>query len=168
MPCACRWTSDKQEVRCCYGISFGVERWFKDIDMSYFGKTSDEGLEAVIKEDAVKQMEELEDIGAVHTIWTMMTPFIGAICNCTIRDCLAMRTLSSIHVETMCRAEYAATVDEGACTGCGSCENSCQFDAIGSRRESGRTTALINAFKCYGCGLCRKSCDAGAISLVPR
>ena len=97
-----------------------------------------------------------------------MTPFIGAICNCTVRDCLAMRTLSSIHVETMARAEYVATVDEGTCTGCGNCESHCQFDAIGSKQESGRITAQINTFKCFGCGLCRKTCDAGAISLMRR
>src|SRR4030042_6951384 len=33
MPCACRWTSDRKEVRCCYGVSFGVEAWYKGIDM---------------------------------------------------------------------------------------------------------------------------------------
>jgi ferredoxin len=168
MPCACRWTTDKKEVRCCYGISFGVEAWYKGIDMSYFGKASDEGLESLKREEAIAQMEQMEDLGAIHTIWTMVTPFIGAICNCTLRDCLAMKTLSSIHVETMARAEYMATVDEGLCTGCGVCERHCQFDAIGSRQESGRTTAQINRNKCFGCGLCRKACDAGAISLMLR
>ena len=168
MPCACRWTSDKQEVRCCYGVSFGIEPWYKDIDMSYFGKAQDEGLESVGHEEAIVQMEEMEELGAIHTIWTMMTPFIGAICNCTVRDCLAMRTLSAINVETMARAEYVASVDEGTCTGCGSCESHCQFGAIGSRQESGRITARINTIKCFGCGLCRKACDAGAISLLNR
>jgi len=168
MPCACRWTASKQEVRCCYGISFGIEPWYKGIDMSYFGKAPDEGLEAVRREEAVVQMEEMETLGAVHTIWTMMTPFIGAVCNCTVRDCLAMRTLSYIGVETMARAEYVATVDEGICTGCGNCESHCQFGAIGNKRECGGTTARINADKCFGCGLCRKTCDVGAISLLRR
>src|SRR4030066_692790 len=131
MPCACRWTADKKEVRCCYGISFGAEAWYKGIDMSYFGKASDEGLESLRREEAISQMELMEDQGAIHTIWTMVTPFIGAICNCTLRDCLAMRTFS-IHVETMARAEYVAIVDEGICTGCGLWEGACQFEAIGS------------------------------------
>lgn len=168
MPCACRWTADKQEVRCCYGVSFGLEPWYNGIDMSYFGKAPDAGLESVKRGEAIAQMEQMENLGAVHTIWTMVTPFIGAICNCTVRDCLAMRTLSSIHVETMARAEFVAIVDEGSCTGCGNCESHCQFDAIGSRQESGRILAQINSFKCFGCGLCRKTCDAGAISLMPR
>jgi len=168
MPCACRWTADKKEIRCCYGISLGVEAWYKGIDMSYFGKASDEGLESLKPEEAITQMEQMEEQGAIHTIWTMITPFIGAICNCTARDCLAMRTLSSIHVETMARAEYVATVDERLCTGCGVCEGYCQFDSIVNRQESGRTTAQIDRNKCFGCGLCRKACDTGAISLMQR
>ncbi len=168
MPCACRWTAEKKEVRCCYGISFGAEAWYKGIDMSYFGKASDEGLESLQRQEAISQMERMEDQGAIHTIWTMVTPFIGAICNCTLRDCLAMRTLSSIHVETMARGEYVATVDKGICTGCGVCEKACQFDAIESRSESSVISAQINSSKCYGCGLCRKACETGAISLIQR
>jgi ferredoxin len=167
MPCACRWTADKKELRCCYGVSYGVDAWYKGIDMGYFGKASDEGLESIKREEATAQMELLDDQGAIHTIWTMVTPFIGAICNCTLRDCLAMRTLS-INVETMARAEYVATVEEGLCTGCGLCEETCQFGAIGSRQESDRIIAQIDMLKCFGCGLCRKACDAGAISLIQR
>jgi NAD-dependent dihydropyrimidine dehydrogenase PreA subunit len=168
MPCACRWNTDKREVRCCYGISFGADAWYRGIDMSYFGKLSDEGLESVKAEEAIAQMEQLEDVGAIHTIWTMVTPFIGAICNCTVRDCLAMRTLTSIHVETMARAEYVATVAEDICTGCGACAGRCQFEAIRSRQTSGSVVAQINAVECFGCGLCRCACDAGAISLMRR
>ncbi len=101
MPCACRWAMGKGEVRACYGISIGPEQWYRHIDMSSFGPLPDEGLESVDREEAIRQMEHLEEHGAVHTIWTMMTPFIGAICNCTLDDCLAMRTLSGIKVETM-------------------------------------------------------------------
>ncbi|MCJ7600804.1 MAG: hypothetical protein MUO63_04775, partial [Desulfobulbaceae bacterium] len=70
----------------------------------------DEGLESLSREQAIAQMEELEKSGAVHTIWTMMTPFIGAICNCP-GDCLGLRTLS-LDVETMFRGESVAAVDQ--------------------------------------------------------
>ncbi|HEX8948912.1 MAG TPA: 4Fe-4S dicluster-binding protein [Dissulfurispiraceae bacterium] len=168
MPCACRWTAQKKEVRCCYGMSFGPNAWYKDIDMSYFGKDRHEGLESISREEAIAQMERLEDHGAIHTIWTMMTPFIGAVCNCTARDCIAMRTLSGIRVELMARAEYRAVVDEGRCEGCGLCAESCQFGAVDALHGSGKTTASIGAEKCFGCGLCRRLCPAGAISLKPR
>jgi ferredoxin len=168
MPCACRWTARKNEVRCCYGVSYGPEAWYREIDMGYFGKASDEGLESLKSEEAIGQMEEMEDRGAVHTIWTMITPFIGVVCNCTARDCIAMRTLSGIRIETMARAEYVAVVNEGLCEGCGLCVERCQFAAIDSFRESGRPVSMIDKQRCFGCGLCRNVCGPGAIKLVER
>lgn len=168
MPCACRWNIEKREERCCYAVSYGPEAWYKDIDMGYFGKASDEGLESLTPDNAIVQMKAMEEQGAVHTIWTMMTPFIGAICNCSPDECLAMRTLSRTRVEIMKRAEYVARVDEALCTGCGLCDARCHFHAIGSRTRSGKSLAWIDSQRCFGCGLCRRVCSAGAISLVLR
>ena len=168
MPCACRWDIEKKEERCCYAVSYGPEAWYTGIDMSYFGRASDEGLESLTAEAAVQQMEQMEGDGAVHTIWTMMTPFIGAICNCSAEGCLAMRTLSRIHVETMARAEHVARVDASLCNGCGLCDAGCHFMAINSVAVDGRTVSLIERDKCFGCGLCRRACPAGAISLILR
>ncbi len=168
MPCACRWNIEKKEVRCCYAISYGPDAWFRDIDMGYFGKTSDEGLESLSPDTAIQQMEEMEEDGAVHTIWTMMTPFIGAICNCSPEECIAMRTLTRIDIETMARAEHVASVDEELCSGCGLCDLNCHFKAITSVTDSGKSVARIDPTKCFGCGLCRRACDTGAISLLLR
>jgi len=168
MPCACRWDLEKKEKRCCYAVSYGPEAWYHSIDMSYFGKASDEGLESLTAEAAVMQMEEMEEWGAVHTIWTMMTPFIGAICNCSAEGCLAMRTLSRINVETMGRAEHVARVDASRCSGCGLCSAACHFEAIESVTVGGRSVSRINAYKCFGCGLCRRVCPDAALSLILR
>jgi len=168
MPCACRWTTERKEVRACYGVSYGPEAWYRSIDMSYFGKAPGMGLESLDRETAILQIKELEEQGAVHTIWTMVTPFIGAVCNCTLAECLAMRTLSGIRVETMARAEYAAVVNEALCTGCGLCESRCQFGAFHSVMNGGLTVARIDRQRCFGCGLCRSICSTNAISLQPR
>ena len=168
LPCACRWTIDKSDLRCCYGITYHPEAWHKSLDLSYFGQPESDLLDSVSKETAIRQMEDIEHKGAIHTIWTFITPFIGAICNCTVKDCIAMRTHAGIRVETMFRGEYKAVVDEDACSGCAMCMESCQFDAIDGIQESDRYTARIDAHRCYGCGLCRNACDAGAIRLIPR
>jgi ferredoxin len=168
MPCACRWNIGKKEERCCYAVSYGPEAWYRGIDMSYFGKATDEGLEPLTGETAIAQMTAMEEQGAVHTIWTMMTPFIGAICNCRPEDCLAMLTLSRTAVETMARAEQVAKVDDTLCTGCGLCEAACHFKAIDSHKHGGDAHAHIDPVNCFGCGLCRTACGAGAISLVER
>jgi heterodisulfide reductase subunit A-like polyferredoxin len=104
----------------------------------------------------------------VHTIWTMKTPFIGAICNCSPDECLAMRTLSRARVEIMERAEFAAQVDEALCTGCGLCDSQCHFHAIDAVDRSGISIARIDIQKCFGCGLCRNACTAGAIRMIAR
>ncbi|MDH3348234.1 MAG: 4Fe-4S binding protein [Desulfobulbaceae bacterium] len=167
MPCACRWASMKKENRCCYSVSYSPETWYQDLDMGYFGKAQDMGLESVSPADAIAQMEKLEQEGAVHTIWTMVTPFIGAICNCEPGDCLGLRTLA-IDVETMYRGEQQAVVDEELCNGCGTCQEACHFNAISSIGSSGEFLAKIDTDKCFGCGLCRNSCPQDALGMVDR
>jgi len=168
MPCACRWNIGKKEERCCYAVSYGPEAWYQGIDMAYFGKASDEGLEPLTPDAAIEQMTAMEAGKVVHTIWTMMTPFIGAICNCSPEECLALMTLSRTRVETMERAEFVARVDEVRCTGCGLCDAVCHFKAIESHRHNGNSLAHIDPHKCFGCGLCRRACSTEAISLVMR
>ncbi len=167
LPCACRWASMKKENRCCYSVSYSPDAWYKDLDMSYFGLAQDQGLESLTPAEAIGQMEALEQEGAVHTIWTMITPFIGAICNCQPGDCLGLRTLA-IDVETMFRGEQMAVVDESACTGCGACEEVCHFKAVTSVERSGEQKAHIHSLACFGCGLCRNVCPVEALSMARR
>ena len=119
-------------------------------------------------DEALAQMKAMEEKGSVHTIWTMMTPFIGAICNCSPEDCLAMLPLSRTDVEIMERAEHVARVDEALCTGCGACDAACHFKAVTSHQHHGQSHAHIDPSRCSGCGLCRGVCGSGAITLVPR
>ena len=167
LPCACRWAAMKKESRCCYSVSYTPDAWYQDLDMGYFGQTQDMGLETVSADEAIAQMEKLEDGGAVHTIWTMITPFIGAICNCQPQECLGLRTLS-LDVETLFRGETVAQVDKNLCTGCGACSEACNFKAISSTEESGEYKANIDRVACFGCGLCRRACPVEALSMVQR
>ncbi len=164
MPCACRWAAEKKEKRCCYAVSYSPTTWFDGLDLSYFGTAGNEGLETLSAPEAISQMKNLEDEGAIHTIWTMITPFIGAICNCANKDCLGLRALA-MDVITLAPAEYTANVDQNLCDGCGLCEASCQFGAISSINISGDTFAQINRANCFGCGLCRNICPQNALAL---
>jgi NAD-dependent dihydropyrimidine dehydrogenase PreA subunit len=166
MPCACRWAATKNEKRCCYSVSYAAETWHQGLDMGYFGKVQGDGFETLSKAEALVQMESLEEEGAIHTIWTMITPFIGAICNCTSRDCLGLRTLA-MQVETLARGEYVARIDPDLCQGCGLCEGACQFGAISAMTMAGgNPVAVVDPLKCYGCGLCRRHCPVSAIALI--
>jgi ferredoxin len=167
LPCACRWAAMKSENRCCYSVSYTAEAWYHEMDMGYFGLSQDEGLESVSRAAAVGQMQTLEKEGAVHTIWTMITPFIGAICNCRPDECLGLRTLS-VGVAGMFRGEHVARVDEKKCIGCGACEAACHFEAVSAYTAAGAAKAVIEPERCYGCGLCRNACPTDALTMVPR
>ncbi len=167
LPCACRWAALKKENRCCFSVSYTPDAWYQGLDMGYFGLAQDEGLERVSPAEAIRQMEALEGEGAVHTIWTMLTPFIGAICNCKPAECLGLRTLN-LQVETMFRGEQVAWVDETKCTGCGACQEACSFAAIGGKKLAGESRAVIHAGQCFGCGLCRNVCPAEALAMISR
>jgi ferredoxin len=166
-PCACKWAASRKESRACYGLSYTADPWFDALDMSWFGLTQAEGFEQVSPRDAVEQMRELGRSGAVHSIWTMKTPFIGAICNCEPDTCLGLRTLL-LDMRTMHKGESSAFVDGSRCSGCGNCASICRFDAIESLQESGEWRARVHPRTCFGCGNCRSRCPEDAISMVER
>jgi ferredoxin len=164
LPCGCRWAVEKKERRVCYGISAGQSAWFGDLDMDYFGAPDVARLDHLRKEEALDQIGDLDRQGMVHSIWTFQTPFIGAICNCEIKACLAMRSTVGLRMPIMFRAEDIATIDRSECTGCGECIRACQFSAI-EYSDTG-DKAVIDFRRCFGCGVCRSFCPVGAIRLV--
>jgi Na+-translocating ferredoxin:NAD+ oxidoreductase subunit B len=61
---------------------------------------------------------------------------------------------------------YHARVDADACTGCGTCVETCNV-AAAQLTEDG-SAAAINDKRCLGCGNCVTRCPVEAITLVPR
>ncbi len=56
-----------------------------------------------------------------------------------------------------------AFIDEGICSGCGICEQVCEYTAL--RLDPYRRVMTINTALCKGCGACNSACPAGAILL---
>jgi len=56
-----------------------------------------------------------------------------------------------------------AFIDEEICSGCGICEQVCEYAALGL--DPYRRVMTINTALCKGCGACNSACPAGAISL---
>jgi heterodisulfide reductase subunit A len=59
-----------------------------------------------------------------------------------------------------------ATVDAGACTACGECEEACPYGAIQRVTADGREVVTIDATACKGCGGCAPYCPEDAIDLL--
>ncbi|MBU1180062.1 4Fe-4S binding protein [Patescibacteria group bacterium] len=163
--CGCSWEAEKKERRVCIGVSFGPPHWYKDIDTDYFGSPDVGRLESLTTEEAIHLIERFDAKGLVHNIFTMHTPFIGGICNCDKKYCLALR-FTNAGFPTVFRAEYLAHIDEEKCDGCRACVKRCKFDAINFLPDRGK--CFVDYKKCFGCGLCRVRCEKDAIVLVDR
>jgi ferredoxin len=160
LPCVCRKLTTGREVRYCFGIGAdptGSLRSYPDYSDS---------LEVLEKEETKKILRSLDKQGLMHSIWTMKTPYINAICNCD-QDCLAYRMqIVAKVIPLMFRAEYVGLVNWDLCNGCRKCLSQCQFGAIRYSYTTKRPT--IEMMQCYGCGLCRAVCPQEAITLKPR
>jgi heterodisulfide reductase subunit A len=85
----------------------------------------------------------------------------------------AAKVLALFSIDEMELDPITATVDEGTCSGCGSCLLVCSYGAITleqiQEEERGTTAysqvARVNEAVCQGCGSCTVSCRPGAMNL---
>ncbi|KAF5426977.1 MinD superfamily P-loop ATPase, contains an inserted ferredoxin domain [Candidatus Methanophagaceae archaeon] len=74
-----------------------------------------------------------------------------------------------LHPEIIKREEFkglkVAVMDKTLCTECGTCEETCRFNAIASTEVSGYA---VNPARCEGCGACVFTCPQDAVTLKER
>jgi len=164
--CGCRWATSKKEERCCFGITIDPFKWYEKCDTAYFGKPDLEHYETMTLSEAMDAVAVHDRKGLIHSVWTFMTPFVGAICNCDTDGCMAMRHTRGLGMQAMFRAEYVAEISPELCTGCGACESICPVKAVDDLSHEKK--CRIDKSKCYGCGVCRAACVKGAVTLKSR
>lgn len=161
LPCGCRFlNTGKTDKRYCF--VFGLDR------LGIMGKYPDaaSSMETLSRKEAKMIIRKYDEEGLIHSVWTGVTPFIVALCNCD-RDCAAYRSyIEKKGLPCFFRAEYVCQADWDKCTGCKSCMSQCQFGA--QFYSSCLAKVYINPTRCFGCGVCRPACPEQAITLVPR
>jgi len=74
-----------------------------------------------------------------------------------------------LHPEIIKKEEFkglkVAVMDKALCTECGTCEETCRFNAIVLTEESGYA---VNPARCEGCGACVFTCPQEALTLKER
>jgi len=163
LPCICRSVlRGFRDARYCFGVMPSQSDFLAPAQ--YPDWSSD--LEVLSREEAKKAIQKLDRDGLVHMVVTMITPFIGGICNCTVNECLFLKTQTRLGLPTLFKAEYVSTIDWENCNGCRDCMKACNFGAISYSAYLNKCS--INQLQCYGCGVCRALCPLDAITLQDR
>ena len=162
VPCVCRsMLRGFRDARYCFGITSAGSSFNPMADYPDY-----RDLEILNKEEAKAAIRKLDREGLVHSVWTFISPMIGGICNCSVNECMALKTRTRLGLQTMFKAEYVARVDWESCNGCRNCMKVCNFGAISYSPHSRKVS--VNQLQCYGCGVCRALCSKNSIKLVER
>lgn len=169
LPCVCRSAAGTPEQGYCLAVTTGpIDNALADAFVGYEGGPDTAGFQRLTASEATALLERCEREGLMHSVWTFLSPMIGAICNCDMASgCMAMNLTVGHDVKLMWRGEYVAVLDEAACTGCGACLERCPFSAIDRPAAKGMP-ATLRQEACYGCGVCRPACKTGALALANR
>jgi ferredoxin len=157
-PCVCRTTKDLIGERCdkplgnCF--SFG----------SHAAYYVENGMGRYISIEEAKEI-----VIANEKAGLVMQPFnaqkAGGMCSCCGCCCGVLRGIKSQPVPAdAVKSNYYAVVDAEECTGCETCLDRCQMDAITMVDD----IAQLNLDRCIGCGLCITTCPVEALSLVKK
>lgn len=168
VPCPCRtFAGGRGDGYCLLVTTAPVDGSLLAEAYAGYGSGPDvSAFRRMTKAEGMALLRRCETQGLMHSVWTFLTPFIGAICNCSMESgCLAMRLTIGHGTKLMWKGESVARIDREACTGCGSCAGNCPFKAIDC--EAGAVASVRRA-DCWGCGVCRAACGPGAISLRER
>lgn len=118
---------------------------------------------ALSQAEALELLQSEHERGHVHTAWfkNAMHDRFYVICNCCKCCCGGIETMNRYGIPMMASSGYIARVDETLCAGCGTCVDTCPFEALSVER-----TAITAWEKCMGCGVCVEQCPNGALALV--
>lgn len=84
------------------------------------------------------------------------------ICTCCGCCCGVLRSLKNDpRPASRASSPFIAEIHPDSCSGCGTCLDRCQMDALSIIEEK----CHLNTDRCIGCGLCVTTCPSGSLSL---
>ena len=115
----------------------------------------------VSTEEALEILDRCEEAGLVSQPANVINP--GGMCNCC-GDCCPLLRMAKKYPRPveLILSNYYAVVDADECTGCETCLERCQIEAITIGADD---VAEINLDRCIGCGLCVTTCPTAALRL---
>jgi NAD-dependent dihydropyrimidine dehydrogenase PreA subunit len=153
--CICRKQQDLIENRKC---DFPL-----NVCLNFSVKERPMGPHSITQEEALKVLNQAEEVGLVHTV-SNIAKGVFYVCNCCGCCCGILRGITQFGIEhSVAKANYYAVVDPELCLACGICEERCQVHACSVDEVS-----IIDLTKCIGCGICVTGCPDEAVKLALR
>jgi ferredoxin len=114
----------------------------------------------VSKEELIEIIEQNEEDGLIlQPSNSLALEYICSCCGCCCA--LLLGTKMSRHPVRYHTSNYYVEINPELCTGCGSCAEKCQIDAITIVDGNSQ----VNLDRCIGCGVCVATCPSVAITL---
>jgi ferredoxin len=117
----------------------------------------------ISREQALDILQAEDERGHVHHAFfkdAMLGRFY-AICNCCACCCGAMQAQRN-GTPMLASSGYLSQVDEDLCLACGTCVDTCQFEAL----SLDGAVVSVDPERCMGCGVCVSHCEQEALELV--
>jgi Na+-translocating ferredoxin:NAD+ oxidoreductase subunit B len=117
----------------------------------------------IAREEALEILRKNEEAGLVPSPANAQK--VGGICSCCGCCCGVLKAIKlHNHPSSLVKSNYFAQVDQDLCSGCETCLERCQMEAIYMDDD----WAAIDLKRCVGCGLCVTTCPSKALSLRPK
>ncbi len=157
--CICRKTADLIDSDC--GKPLEACFMFGSMGQYYL----DRGMgRKITLEEATDILAKCREAGLVTQPATSQNP--AGMCNCCGDCCGVLRALNKHPKPSeIVFSNHFAAVEIDDCTGCETCLDRCQMNAL---RMNDEDLAVVDEDRCIGCGLCVTTCPTEALKLVPK
>lgn len=119
-------------------------------------------------DELLRVLDRTEEAGLVHLGDNVLNK-PTYICHCCGCCCVVLRGIKESGLSTAHPSNFIAELDADSCTGCGTCAESCQIDAITmGETAGGEERPEINRETCIGCSVCAAACPTGALTMSRR
>src|SRR5512139_1434258 len=115
-----------------------------------------QGAKPISTAEALSILKATVERRSIYNLfYTRADRVVTELCNCCTCCCRPLQHMKAEgDYREQLRSEYVAVTDPTLCVGCGTCEDSCFFDA----RQVEDGTLHLSKERCFGCGRCVEIC----------
>ena len=157
-PCICRMSAKKAGKGC----DKPMEACF--LFGSHASFYVDNGLGRYITAGEAKEIARRNEAAGL-VMQPFNAQFTGGMCSCCGDCCGMLRSLKKQESPAAAvKSNYYSRIDPDECTGCETCLERCQMEAIAMVDDK----AVVDLNRCIGCGLCVSTCPTEAVRLMKK